>query len=231
MSGRRWASGKVSSARLAGRVRAISSAGERFVHTEEVTGSIPVSPTAFMQISGPFPTRDGASHRVLRAASPKFAQPVAPCPGPKGPRSRAVQLGRLASFTDRHRTPARQPGDQQTWPILPDQLPGPTAEAARQRVTLRHAGSDREGGYRDEAAGCAGLTSDVRIQCCSRAPAGTRGPPDNACQRCPGGVRGSRAGPHRQRHFRSTEETPCPPHPPPRPRRACRSRRARRPGR
>jgi hypothetical protein len=25
--------------------RAISSAGERFVHTEEVTGSIPVSPT------------------------------------------------------------------------------------------------------------------------------------------------------------------------------------------
>jgi hypothetical protein len=27
------------------RSRAISSAGERFVHTEEVTGSIPVSPT------------------------------------------------------------------------------------------------------------------------------------------------------------------------------------------
>src|SRR5438094_10257123 len=27
-------------------MRAISSAGERFVHTEEVTGSIPVSPTA-----------------------------------------------------------------------------------------------------------------------------------------------------------------------------------------
>ncbi len=26
---------------------AISSAGERFVHTEEVTGSIPVSPTQF----------------------------------------------------------------------------------------------------------------------------------------------------------------------------------------
>jgi hypothetical protein len=26
-------------------LRAISSAGERFVHTEEVTGSIPVSPT------------------------------------------------------------------------------------------------------------------------------------------------------------------------------------------
>ena len=30
--------------------RAISSAGERFVHTEEVTGSIPVSPT---QVKGP----------------------------------------------------------------------------------------------------------------------------------------------------------------------------------
>jgi hypothetical protein len=27
-------------------LRAISSGGERFVHTEEVTGSIPVSPTA-----------------------------------------------------------------------------------------------------------------------------------------------------------------------------------------
>jgi hypothetical protein len=33
-------------------VRAISSAGERFVHTEEVTGSIPVSPTVFSQVRG-----------------------------------------------------------------------------------------------------------------------------------------------------------------------------------
>jgi hypothetical protein len=32
-------------------VRAIGSAGERLVHTEEVTGSIPVSPT---QVSGRF---------------------------------------------------------------------------------------------------------------------------------------------------------------------------------
>ena len=31
---------------------AISSAGERFVHTEEVTGSIPVSPTLFSQVRG-----------------------------------------------------------------------------------------------------------------------------------------------------------------------------------
>src|SRR5690606_30991346 len=34
--------------------RAISSAGERFVHTEEVTGSIPVSPTT---VKGHFPVR------------------------------------------------------------------------------------------------------------------------------------------------------------------------------
>ena len=30
-------------------LRAISSAGERFVHTEEVTGSIPVSPTVYFR--------------------------------------------------------------------------------------------------------------------------------------------------------------------------------------
>ena len=34
------------------RSRAISSAGERFVHTEEVTGSIPVSPTMLLQVTG-----------------------------------------------------------------------------------------------------------------------------------------------------------------------------------
>src|ERR1700722_15023784 len=33
--------------------RAIGSAGERLVHTEEVTGSIPVSPTTFDQLKGP----------------------------------------------------------------------------------------------------------------------------------------------------------------------------------
>ena len=33
--------------------RAISSAGERFVHTEEVTGSIPVSPTRISAAHGP----------------------------------------------------------------------------------------------------------------------------------------------------------------------------------
>ena len=36
----------------ANRLRAISSAGERFVHTEEVTGSIPVSPTTSSQVRG-----------------------------------------------------------------------------------------------------------------------------------------------------------------------------------
>ena len=39
------------------RARAIGSAGERLVHTEEVTGSIPVSPT---QASGRFPVRGPA---------------------------------------------------------------------------------------------------------------------------------------------------------------------------
>jgi hypothetical protein len=33
------------------RIRAIGSAGERLVHTEEVTGSIPVSPTTKQQVS------------------------------------------------------------------------------------------------------------------------------------------------------------------------------------
>ncbi len=41
--------------------RAISSAGERFVHTEEVTGSIPVSPTTDQRS---FPTREAASFAV-----------------------------------------------------------------------------------------------------------------------------------------------------------------------
>jgi hypothetical protein len=42
-------------------LRAISSAGERFVHTEEVTGSIPVSPT---QVTGHVPSMDVASFHV-----------------------------------------------------------------------------------------------------------------------------------------------------------------------
>src|SRR3954447_8213852 len=41
--------------------RAISSGGERFVHTEEVTGSIPVSPTA---AKGPSPAGSGAFGHV-----------------------------------------------------------------------------------------------------------------------------------------------------------------------
>ena len=36
---------------LAPRARAIGSAGERLVHTEEVTGSIPVSPTQVKTMS------------------------------------------------------------------------------------------------------------------------------------------------------------------------------------
>jgi hypothetical protein len=39
---------------LPGQRGAISSAGERFVHTEEVTGSIPVSPTQVRGYFRPF---------------------------------------------------------------------------------------------------------------------------------------------------------------------------------
>jgi DNA-binding CsgD family transcriptional regulator len=44
--------------------RAISSAGERFVHTEEVTGSIPVSPTVFLQVRGPKFDQPGRSCNI-----------------------------------------------------------------------------------------------------------------------------------------------------------------------
>ena len=44
--------------RSARTVRAISSAGERFPDTEEVTGSIPVSPTTFPQIKAHFRPRE-----------------------------------------------------------------------------------------------------------------------------------------------------------------------------
>ena len=49
------------------RQRAIGSAGERLVHTEEVTGSIPVSPT---QLSGRFRAKDRpfATHRAACSA-------------------------------------------------------------------------------------------------------------------------------------------------------------------
>ena len=43
-------------------LRAISSGGERFVHTEEVTGSIPVSPTAGQR---PFPRSSGGASAML----------------------------------------------------------------------------------------------------------------------------------------------------------------------
>ena len=45
------------------RRRAIGSAGERLVHTEEVTGSIPVSPT---QLSGRFQVKESAVFVVVQ---------------------------------------------------------------------------------------------------------------------------------------------------------------------
>src|SRR5947208_12632311 len=48
-------------------LRAISSAGERFVHTEEVTGSIPVSPTAIHPGHRPFPRRRARPEHPLPA--------------------------------------------------------------------------------------------------------------------------------------------------------------------
>jgi hypothetical protein len=46
------------------RARAIGSAGERLVHTEEVTGSIPVSPTQIGRLSEPFAAVDELARRV-----------------------------------------------------------------------------------------------------------------------------------------------------------------------
>src|ERR1700728_4038083 len=50
------------------RARAIGSAGERLVHTEEVTGSIPVSPTGVIRLNeklaGLILHRDGAFRRA-----------------------------------------------------------------------------------------------------------------------------------------------------------------------
>ena len=51
---------------LDSRARAISSAGERFVHTEEVTGSIPVSPTSTNSLSDKDPQgREGTFREHL----------------------------------------------------------------------------------------------------------------------------------------------------------------------
>ena len=52
--------------RIRPRARAIGSAGERLVHTEEVTGSIPVSPTQFLQFSPARQSLDGFSQRLWR---------------------------------------------------------------------------------------------------------------------------------------------------------------------
>ena len=48
------------------RRRAIGSAGERLVHTEEVTGSIPVSPT---QLSGRFQFKESAVFVLVQQQS------------------------------------------------------------------------------------------------------------------------------------------------------------------
>ena len=49
----RWPTARRRSGRVLTFLRAISSGGERFVHTEEVTGSIPVSPTVFPLVRCP----------------------------------------------------------------------------------------------------------------------------------------------------------------------------------
>src|SRR5207244_9968901 len=61
--------------------RAISSAGERFVHTEEATGSIPVSPTDVSAGQGPLPVGSvtGAAHGAPYGGSRLGAQDR-PCP-------------------------------------------------------------------------------------------------------------------------------------------------------
>jgi hypothetical protein len=50
--------------------RTISSAGERFPDTEEVTGSIPVPPTVFSQVKGQFPNSGAGLIDHLSAARP-----------------------------------------------------------------------------------------------------------------------------------------------------------------
>src|SRR5204863_8435114 len=62
------------------RSRAIGSAGERLVHTEEVTGSIPVSPTRYKPRSET--PRQALSHlwgRGLQAVWEEFGRSTSPC--------------------------------------------------------------------------------------------------------------------------------------------------------
>src|ERR1039457_1959465 len=75
-----WARGVVTSDAVQDRRRAIGSAGERLVHTEEVTGSIPVSPTT----SDAYPGPNGQPQASGTAAStgPQLVPGLlrAPCP-------------------------------------------------------------------------------------------------------------------------------------------------------
>src|SRR5690606_10026524 len=68
-------------------VRAISSAGERFVHTEEVTGSIPVSPTTLS------PARPRQRRRVPRPGCRGQQVGRRPAAGPSGA-ARVQRAGR-----------------------------------------------------------------------------------------------------------------------------------------
>src|SRR5664279_450447 len=79
-------------------VRAISSAGERFVHTEEVTGSIPVSPTVFSQVRGVL----GVVAPLTRQHPPHHGEPGAYSPAPQNCAPGAEGLGGGWTFRDRH---------------------------------------------------------------------------------------------------------------------------------
>src|SRR5215469_6054054 len=84
------------------KARAIGSAGERLVHTEEVTGSIPVSPT---RLPGRFRTAEPA-FLIFRQQTAGLAVgtrgPVVHCPllpaGPPGWRTRDFTVGELVGI-------------------------------------------------------------------------------------------------------------------------------------
>jgi len=82
-----------------------------FVHTEEVTGSIPVSPTGVYADQSPYPDGDMASDGVLRAASPKICADLWHLAQGEAAlldgQARVQDDGRRANVTDRHGTPAR----------------------------------------------------------------------------------------------------------------------------
>lgn len=78
--------------------RAISSAGERFVHTEEVTGSIPVSPTTLAHFRGRTP-RSGIRPFVIWTVVGPRDQTSRPVPD----RHRAAPSCKLAPTTRRAR--------------------------------------------------------------------------------------------------------------------------------